>query len=364
MTTSYCWNELSPDATLMIFSYLSPKDLCLVARVCHQWRQLSEENYVWRAKIHEFRLHSEVAAAPNLPLKTIFKRFYLEFGNYLPVYNRIKKVFDTFTEWINVNYNKAKNVINKGTTEEEINEVEQKIGHKLPLDLRLWYRLMNGENWSLLVTTNDYDYCGIFGGYSFYDHHVSLHMLPLATMAAFYEIIQKNNRGTWIEGCVPVVLDTWRQKGYFLVLDPSKGGGTLAGFKKGNYVVTAMNWNSCFPLAESWTAFIEDYVHNLITNNYIVIQDEIHLFPVRDLRAEITDGVIIKSSPLFISEMSEPNKRYLWAYRIFMSMDPNESELRCCQLITRHWRIVDGNGKVEEVQGPGVIGKFPKVLLF
>jgi ApaG protein len=30
--------------------------------------------------------------------------------------------------------------------------------------------------------------------------------------------------------------------------------------------------------------------------------------------------------------------------------------------LSRHWRIMDGNGKLEEVQGPGVIGKFPKVL--
>ena len=29
------------------------------------------------------------------------------------------------------------------------------------------------------------------------------------------------------------------------------------------------------------------------------------------------------------------------------------------QLLTRHWVITDGNGKVEEVRGPGVVGKQP-----
>ena len=31
------------------------------------------------------------------------------------------------------------------------------------------------------------------------------------------------------------------------------------------------------------------------------------------------------------------------------------------QLISRHWIITDGMGKVEEVQGPGVIGRQPKL---
>jgi hypothetical protein len=84
--------------------------------------------------------------------------------------------------------------------------------------------------------------------------------------------------------------------------------------------MSSMHWNSCFPLAESWTGihfylllllfvelsletniemfsflvFIEDYVQNLISNNYVVMNDEIQLFPIRDLTTEVTEGVIIK----------------------------------------------------------------------
>jgi ApaG protein len=29
------------------------------------------------------------------------------------------------------------------------------------------------------------------------------------------------------------------------------------------------------------------------------------------------------------------------------------------QLVSRHWRITDANGRVEEVRGPGVVGKQP-----
>ena len=40
-----------------------------------------------------------------------------------------------------------------------------------------------------------------------------------------------------------------------------------------------------------------------------------------------------------------------------MSMDKNAPDDLSCQLMSRHWVITDGNDKVEEVSGPGVVGK-------
>ena len=48
-------------------------------------------------------------------------------------------------------------------------------------------------------------------------------------------------------------------------------------------------------------------------------------------------------------------KRYVFAYTVKI---PNEG-LEPAQLRTRHWIITDGNGKVEEVRGPGVVGQQP-----
>jgi len=42
-----------------------------------------------------------------------------------------------------------------------------------------------------------------------------------------------------------------------------------------------------------------------------------------------------------------------------MSMDPSRTNSEKCKLTNRHWIITDGNGKMEHVQGPGVIGKYP-----
>jgi ApaG protein len=48
-------------------------------------------------------------------------------------------------------------------------------------------------------------------------------------------------------------------------------------------------------------------------------------------------------------------KRYVFAYTVRIE---NEGE-RPAQLKNRHWVIVDGDGKTEEVRGPGVVGQQP-----
>ena len=70
----------------------------------------------------------------------------------------------------------------------------------------------------------------------------------------------------------------------------------------------------------------------------------------------ITDGIRVSVRSEYIPEQSTPSaKRYVFAYTIRIS---NEGS-RLAQLRSRHWIITDGAGKVEEVRGPGVIGKQP-----
>ena len=60
--------------------------------------------------------------------------------------------------------------------------------------------------------------------------------------------------------------------------------------------------------------------------------------------------------PRFLADQSEPEAgRYVFAYTI---------HIRNCgrvpaRLLGRHWLITDGNGKVQEVEGEGVIGEQP-----
>jgi ApaG protein len=69
-----------------------------------------------------------------------------------------------------------------------------------------------------------------------------------------------------------------------------------------------------------------------------------------------TRGVRILVRPRFIPEQSDPdNGQWLFAYHITIR---NSGE-QTVQLISRHWVITNGEGKVEEVRGPGVVGQTP-----
>jgi ApaG protein len=60
--------------------------------------------------------------------------------------------------------------------------------------------------------------------------------------------------------------------------------------------------------------------------------------------------------PRFIPEQSDPDSgQWLFAYHITIR---NLGE-QTVQLISRHWVITNGEGKVEEVRGPGVVGYQP-----
>ena len=58
----------------------------------------------------------------------------------------------------------------------------------------------------------------------------------------------------------------------------------------------------------------------------------------------------------YIDDQSEPDAdRYVFAYTITIS---NNGEMPAT-LISRHWVITDANGKVQEVNGDGVVGEQP-----
>ncbi|MFP7723473.1 Co2+/Mg2+ efflux protein ApaG [Lysobacter sp. A3-1-A15] len=69
-----------------------------------------------------------------------------------------------------------------------------------------------------------------------------------------------------------------------------------------------------------------------------------------------TYAVDVEVETRFLDEQSAPDQdRYVFAYTIHIHN-------RGCvpaQLLRRHWRITDANGKVQEVRGEGVVGEQP-----
>lgn len=70
----------------------------------------------------------------------------------------------------------------------------------------------------------------------------------------------------------------------------------------------------------------------------------------------ITKGIRVTVTTKYVPEQSSPSaRRYVFAYSVRIANEGTAT----AQLKSRHWVITDGNGKVEEVRGPGVVGQQP-----
>jgi ApaG protein len=70
----------------------------------------------------------------------------------------------------------------------------------------------------------------------------------------------------------------------------------------------------------------------------------------------VTRGIQVTVKPQYLADKSSPDQdRYFWAYTIEIR---NLGDVTV-QLKTRHWKITDGQGHVQEVRGPGVVGEQP-----
>ena len=72
--------------------------------------------------------------------------------------------------------------------------------------------------------------------------------------------------------------------------------------------------------------------------------------------AEVTNRIRVDVATSYVEDQSNPNEgRFVFSYTITIR---NEGQV-AARLMTRHWIITDANGKVQEVQGEGVVGEQP-----
>ena len=70
----------------------------------------------------------------------------------------------------------------------------------------------------------------------------------------------------------------------------------------------------------------------------------------------VTRGVRVRVQSEFNPDRSNPARgQWFFLYTITIANEGSET----VQLLTRHWIITDADGKIEEVRGPGVVGKQP-----
>lgn len=70
----------------------------------------------------------------------------------------------------------------------------------------------------------------------------------------------------------------------------------------------------------------------------------------------VTRGIRVRVKAEFAPERSQPlRNQWFFLYTIQISNEGPET----VQLLSRHWIITDAMGHVEEIRGPGVVGKQP-----
>jgi ApaG protein len=70
----------------------------------------------------------------------------------------------------------------------------------------------------------------------------------------------------------------------------------------------------------------------------------------------VTRNIEVTVTPRFVAERSSPeNGHFFWSYTIeITNLGPETVQLK-----SRHWRITDALGRLQEVKGAGVIGEEP-----
>jgi ApaG protein len=69
-----------------------------------------------------------------------------------------------------------------------------------------------------------------------------------------------------------------------------------------------------------------------------------------------TEGVTVRVVTNFLEDQSAPSQsRWFWSYHIRIENHRDDP----VQLLSRHWKITDGHGGVNHVDGDGVVGEQP-----
>ena len=71
-----------------------------------------------------------------------------------------------------------------------------------------------------------------------------------------------------------------------------------------------------------------------------------------------TRRIRVSVRPAYLVDQSDPeDDRYVWSYTVTIENRGPEP----VQLLSRYWNIIDGQGRIQEVRGAGVVGAQPVI---
>ncbi len=71
-----------------------------------------------------------------------------------------------------------------------------------------------------------------------------------------------------------------------------------------------------------------------------------------------TDAVTVSVRPVYLDDKSDPiARRFVFAYHVRIENHGSGD----VQLLRRHWHIVDADGRMQDIEGAGVVGRQPMI---
>ncbi|XP_023673191.1 F-box only protein 3 isoform X1 [Paramormyrops kingsleyae] len=339
--------DLPSDPLLLILSFLDFRDLISCSYVSRRLHGLSGHNPLWKGLCQKYWLLSESnKTQKGQSWKDLFQEFYGNMGRYIDHYSTLKKAWDQLKTYLSQKCPRMITSLKEGASEEDLDAVEAQIGCKLPNDYRCSFRIHNGQK--LVVP-------GLMGSMALSNHYRSEDLLDIETAAGGFQ----QRKG--MRQCLPLTFCFHTGLSQYMALDSMEGRSRGEIFYQcPDQMAQDPSAIDMFITGSSFTEWFTSYVHNVVTEEYPIIRDQIFRY-IHDKDCVATTGDIkVSVSTSFLPELSSVHPpHFFFTYRIRIEMAKNAHPENICQLDTRYWKITNANGNVEEVRGPGVVGEFP-----
>ena len=141
-------DDVALDLIMQQLDFRSLAQMSLVAKRFHviakkysnqHWRKLLAKYWL----IHSLENFDLTALHGEYQYKAAFIRMYSEWGRYVDVYARMRKLWTEIEDYLARAQVQIK--LNEGASERELDELEATVGCVLPLDYRCSMRIHNGE---------------------------------------------------------------------------------------------------------------------------------------------------------------------------------------------------------------------------
>uniref|UniRef100_A0A8C0ATF9 F-box protein 3 n=1 Tax=Buteo japonicus TaxID=224669 RepID=A0A8C0ATF9_9AVES len=326
----------------MKFVNFNNLNCCYLSR---RLNQLSSHDPLWKRHCKKYWLISEEEKSQrNQSWKAIFISTYSDLGRYIRYYATLKKAWDDLEKYLGQRCPRMIGSLKESVREEDLDAVEAQIGCKLPDDYRCSFRIHNGQK--LVVP-------GLMGSMALSNHYRSEDLLDIDTAAGGFQ------QRLGLKQCLPLTFCIHTGLSQYMALESVEGRNKYEIFYQcPDQMARNPSAIDMFITGTSYLEWFTSYVNKVVTGGYPIIRDQIFRY-VHDKECVATTGdITVSVSTSFLPELSSVHPpHYFFTYRIRIEMSKDALPEKACQLDSRYWRITNAKGDVEEVQGPGVVGK-------